>query len=148
MLIRLGYDIQLEITQPMAVVAVLNVHPSRVADLREPDEIQMSPEAAHEQYWDSLGNICTRIIAPQGTLRLWNTTLIEDSGQPDAVDWSAQQVAVEELPTETLQFLLASRYCEVDRLSNLAWQLFGNTAPGWPRVQTICNWVHQNITFG
>jgi transglutaminase-like putative cysteine protease len=148
MLIRLGYDIELEISQPMAVVAVLNVHPSRTADLREPDEVHLSPEAPREQYLDSFGNICTRIMAPQGPLRFWNSTLIEDSGETDAVDWNAPQLPVEQLPTDTLQFLLASRYCEVDRLSELAWQLFGGTAPGWPRAQAICDWVHQHVTFG
>src|ERR1019366_4585180 len=148
MLIRLGYDIELEIQQPMTVVALLNVHPSRAADLREPDEIRISPDAPRQQYLDSFGNVCTRIVAPHGPLRLWSSTLIEDSGLPDAVGWNAPQVAVEQLPTETLQFLLASRYCEVDRLSDVAWQLFSNTAPGWARVQAICDWVHQHITFG
>ncbi|HEY3827084.1 MAG TPA: transglutaminase family protein [Bryobacteraceae bacterium] len=147
MLIRLGYDISLEVTQPTTIVAVLNVHPSRVADLREADEIQLSPDLTRERYWDSFGNICTRMIAPQGNLRLRGSTLIEDSGEPDAIDWSAPQLAVGRLPTETLQFLLASRYCEVDRLSALAWQLFGTMPMGWPRVQAICDWVHQYITF-
>src|ERR1019366_4910932 len=71
-----------------------------------------------------------------------------DSGEPDPVDWNAPQIPVSLLPTETLQFLLASRYCEVDRLSDLAWQLFADTPPGWPRAQAICDWVHQHITFG
>jgi transglutaminase-like putative cysteine protease len=132
----------------MMVVAVLNVHPSRAAHLREPDQIQISPSSPSNQYLDVFGNVCTRIMAPQGPLRLSNSTLIEDSGLPDAVDWNAPQVPVEELPAETLQFLLASRYCEVDRLSDLAWQLFANTTPGWPRAQAICDWVHQHITFG
>jgi transglutaminase-like putative cysteine protease len=148
MLIRLGYDIELQISQPMTVVAVLNVHPSRTADLREPDEIEISPEAPTEKYLDSFGNICTRILAPQGPFRLSGSTLIEDSGEPDAVNWDAPQTPVDQLPTETLQFLLASRYCEVDRLSELAWQLFGNTTPGWPRAQAICDWVHEYVTFG
>jgi transglutaminase-like putative cysteine protease len=148
MLIRLGYDIELQISQPMLVVAVLNVHPSRAADLREPDEIQISPDSPRNPYLDVFGNVCTRIMAPQGPLRLSSSTLIEDSGLPDPVDWDAPQVPVGELPPETLQFLLASRYCEVDRLSDLAWQLFANTAPGWPRAQAICDWVHQHITFG
>jgi hypothetical protein len=82
MLIRLGYDIELGIANPMAVVAILNVHPSRTADLREPDEIHISPEAGREQYADSFGNICTRIIAPQGSLRLWSSTLIARLGPP------------------------------------------------------------------
>jgi transglutaminase-like putative cysteine protease len=148
MLIRLGYDIELQISQPMTVVAVLNVHPSRTADLREPDEIEISPEAPTEKYLDSFGNICTRILAPQGPFCLSGSTLIEDSGEPDAVNWDAPQTPVDQLPTETLQFLLASRYCEVDRLSELAWQLFGNTTPGWPRAQAICDWVHEYVTFG
>jgi transglutaminase-like putative cysteine protease len=148
MLIRLGYDIELEFPQPTTVVAVLNVHPSRAADLREPDEIQISPEAPREQYLDGFGNVCTRIIAPQGSLRLWNSPLIEDSGLPDDVDWSAPQVATGELPVEVMQFLLASRYCEVDRLCEMAWQLFAGTPPGWPRVHAICTWVHEHIAFG
>jgi len=148
MLIRLGYDIELEIAQAMAVVAVLKVHPSRIRDLREPEEIHTSPAVAQEQYLDSFGNICTRIIAPPGLLRLWSSTLIEDSGLPDPVDRNAPQLPVGELPTDALQFLLASRFCEVDRLSDLAWQWFGNTPPGWPRVQAICDSVQRHITFG
>ena len=148
MLIRLGYDIELEISQPMTVVAVLNVHPSRAADLREPDEIRISPETSRDQYTDVFGNVCTRIQASQGPLRLWNSTLIEDTGQPDDTDWDAPQLPVDRLPVETLQFLLASRYCEVDRLSEVAWQLFGNIAPGWGRAQAICDWVHQYVAFG
>ncbi len=148
MLIRLGYDIELEISVPMTVIAVLNVHPSRTKDLREPDEIQISPETTGEKYTDCFGNICTRIEAPQGPLRLSASTLIEDSGNPDPVDWNAPQLPVSRLPKETLQFLLASRYCEVDRLSDAAWQLFGNTQPGWARAQAICDWVHDYVTFG
>jgi transglutaminase-like putative cysteine protease len=148
MLIRLGYDIELEISVPMTVIAVLNVHPSRKKDLREPDEIQISPETASEEYADCFGNICTRIEAPQGPLRLRSSTLIEDSGNPDPVDWKAPQLPVGRLPKEALQFLLASRYCEVDRLSDVAWQLFGNTQPGWARAQAICDWAHDQVTFG
>jgi transglutaminase-like putative cysteine protease len=149
MLIRLGYDIELQVLQPTAVVAVLNVHPSRASDLREPDEIRVTPEAPQDQYLDTFGNICSRITAAQpGPLRLSNSTLIEDSGLPDAIDWDAPQLPVEQLPFETLQFLIPSRYCEVDRLSEAAWQLFSNTAPGWPRAQAICDWVHEYVRFG
>jgi transglutaminase-like putative cysteine protease len=148
MVIRLGYDIELELSRAMTVIAVLNVHPSRTADLIEPDELQISRGASRDEYMDSFGNRCTRILAPQGKLRLSNSTLIRDSGEPDPVNTRARQVPIEQLPTETLQFLLASRYCEVDRLSDLAWQLFGGVEPGWPVVQAICDWVHQNVTFG
>jgi transglutaminase-like putative cysteine protease len=148
MLIRLGYDIQLQMPQPVALIAVLNVHPSRTADLIEPDELHLSPEVPQQAYLDTFGNCCTRILAPGGPLRLWNSTLIRDTGNPDPVDLRAGQVPVESLPTDTLQFLLASRYCEVDRLSSLAWELFGSIPPGWARVQAICDWVHQHVTFG
>ena len=148
MLIRVGYDIELQLPGPTAVIAVLNIHPSRVPDLREPDFIEASPEVSHAQYSDSFGNICTRFLARPGPLRLTNSTLVEDSGEPDAVDWEAPAVPVEQLPRETLQFLLASRYCEVDRLSEIAWQLFGNIPAGWPRAQAVCDWVHDYVTFG
>jgi len=150
MLIRLGYDIELEISQQMAVVAVLNIHPSRNADLVEPDQIQISQQVPRDEYFDSFGNKCTRILAQPGPLRLWSSTLIEDYGEPDAVDWNAPQIAVDKLPHDTLRFLLASRYCEVDRLSTLAWQMFGNTpsgSSGWPTVQAICDWVQGHIAF-
>jgi transglutaminase-like putative cysteine protease len=147
MLIRLGYDIELEISQQMAVIAVLNVHPSRISDLVEPDEIQISQQVPKDEYLDSFGNKCVRILAQAGPLRFSNSTLIEDSGEPDPVDWNAPQVPVEELPHEALRFLLASRYCEVDRLSDLAWQLFGNAQRGWPAVQAICDWVNGHIKF-
>ncbi len=147
MLIRLGYDIELELSKPMMVVGLLSVHPSRTADLLEPDEVQITPNAPHDEYFDSFGNRCTRIFADQGKLRMFGSTLIQDSGEPDPVERTAEQIAPEKLPTETLQFLLASRYCEVDKLSDLAWSMFGNMAPGWGMVQAICDWVQSHITF-
>jgi transglutaminase-like putative cysteine protease len=146
--IRLGYRIELDICNPMAVVAVLNVHPSRVQDLLEPDVVQVFPEVPCEEFTDTFGNRCVRLVAPQGTLRLSNSTLIEDSGEPDAVPLGARQFPVEKLPVDVIPFLLPSRYCEVDELSGLAWQLFGNTPEGWPRVQAILDWVHSQVTFG
>jgi len=149
MLIRLGYDIELEISQSLTVVGVLNVHPSRQADLLEPDLVGVSPAIPVETYSDSFGNLCTRVLAPPGTLQFKNSTLIYDSGEPDPMDWNAEQIPVEKLPPETLLFLLASRYCEVDsQLGEMAWQLFGNVQRGWPTVQAICDWVHQQVTFG
>jgi transglutaminase-like putative cysteine protease len=148
MQIRLGYRIELDLSRPMAVVAVLNVHPSRVGDLLEPDEVQILPAVLTEAYQDSFGNLCVRFLAPQGTVQLSNSTLIEDSGDPDQIPCDAPQVPIERLPADAVQFLLASRYCEVDELSPLAWQLFGNTAEGWPRVQAILDWVHSQVTFG
>jgi transglutaminase-like putative cysteine protease len=98
-------------------------------------------------YFDSFGNRCVRFVAPQGHLRLSSSTLLQDSGEPDEVNWAACQSAVGDLPNEILRYLLNSRYCEVDRLSSVAFELFGQTSPGWARVQAICNWVHNKVTF-
>ena len=148
MFIRLGYDIEFAIPMPVAMVAMLSVHPSRAADLRAPDEIGIEPAVPLTNYMDVFGNRCTRFVAPQGTLRLSNTTLIEDSGTTDPVSPDAREHPVGELPNDTLIYLLNSRYCEVDRLLNVAAELFGQVPPGWGRVQAICDWVNAKVRFG
>ena len=147
MLIRLAYDIQFDIPAPVAMVALLNVHPSRISDLLESDELQIEPKIPVTHYIDGFGNRCARFVAPAGQLRLSSTTLIQDSGYPDILNLSAREIPVGDLPHETLSYLLNSRYCEVDRFSNIAYELFGNIAPGWSRVQTICNWVFNHVAF-
>jgi transglutaminase-like putative cysteine protease len=148
MLIQLGYDIRFQTPAPVAVIALLNVHPSRRNDLREPDILRIEPRLRVDDYTDSFGNSCARFLAPPGEFRLYNSFVIEDSGEPDPVKPDAQQATVDQLPQEVLRFLLASRYCETDLLSNTAFRMFGHTAPGWRRVQAICDWVHQHVTFG
>ncbi len=148
MLIRLGYDITFEVPLRVPVVAMLNVHASRSADLREPDRLRVEPCASIEAYMDSFGNQCCRFLAQPGAVRLWNSTLIEDSGRPDPQNPEAQEIPVDKLPLEALRYLLASRYCEVDLISSTAVELFGHLTPGWARVQAICNWVHDKIAFG
>jgi transglutaminase-like putative cysteine protease len=147
-LIRLGFDIQFDVPSPVAMIAMYHVHASRRADLREPDEPRITPSVPVSEYGDSFGNVCSRFVAPAGSLQLYHSTLIEDSGEPDAVNLDARQTAVEDLPPDVLRFLLASRYCEVDRLLDTAGFLFGNTPPGWARVQAVCDWVQANVTFG
>lgn len=147
MLIRLAYDIQFDIPFEIAMVALLHVHPSRTGDLLEPDEILTEPPVKIRSYHDSFGNRCARFVAPAGHLRLFCSTLIEDSGEVDEVNWDAQSAAVGDLPDEQLRYLLSSRYCEVDRLSTVAYDLFGATKPGWARVQAICDWVNSKVRF-
>lgn len=148
MLLRLGYDMQFELPEPATCVAQLRVHPSRAADLRTPDEVHCEPALPIENYTDSFGNLCVRFLAPAGLLRLSNSILLEDSGQPDPAAPQALARPIAELPVETMRFLLPSRYCEVDSLAGAALDLFGNTISGWDRVQAICNWVNQKVTFG
>ncbi len=148
MLIRLGYDLSFDVPAPVAMVAMLHVYPSRASDLIEPDILRLDPDVPVRQYTDAYGNSCSRFLAPPGKLRLWNSTIVKDSGYPDPICPEARQIPVEGLPEQTLQYLLNTRYCEVDRLSNIACELFGQTEPGWPRVRAICDWVNQKVTFG
>lgn len=147
MFIRLGYDIEFDIPAPVAMVSMLGVHPSRMADLRAPDELEIEPRVPLKLYLDGFGNRCTRFVAPQGRLRLYTDTLIEDPGTVDPCDLNAREHPVGELPDEALIYLLNSRYCEVDRLLNVATDLFGSILPGWGRVQAICDWVHSKVKF-
>ena len=147
MLIRIGYDIIFELAQDVPFVSLLRVHPSRQADLCSSDAIITSPEIPVEEYQDVFGNLCNRFQAQPGQLRLQTMAVIEDSGEPDAVSPDAPEIPLMELPPETLRFLMASRYCEVDLMSTIAFELFGNISPGWSRVQAICDWVNANVAF-
>jgi transglutaminase-like putative cysteine protease len=147
MLIRVGYDIEFYLPCEVTMLAALNVHPSRSLDLLEPDEVRTEPELLVSNYFDSFGNRCTRFVAPAGRLRLTGSTLVLDSGKPDAVKLSARECPVGDLPEDVLMYLLNSRYCEVDRFSSIAFDLFGDSQSGWQRVQAVCDWVHQKVRF-
>ena len=148
MLIKIGFDIEFDLAGPTPMVLLLFVHPSREPDLRKPQKLRMEPEVPITYYTDLFGNRCARILAPGGALRFSLETLIEDSGEPDPQSPLALQHKVENLPNDSLAFLMPSRYCEVDKLSDTAWKLFSSASPGWARVQAICDWVHDHITFG
>ena len=147
MQIRAGYEIEYECPQPTPKLLVLSIHPSRFPDLSTPHVIQFDPPIPSKNYEDGFGNICTRIVAPAGRLKIFADFQIGDTGLPDFVPLEAAQTPVEELPDDTIVYLLGSRYCETDRLSEIAWKLFQNTAPGWARVQAICDFVHGHIAF-
>ncbi|MBV9785476.1 MAG: transglutaminase family protein [Acidisphaera sp.] len=148
MQIRIGYELTYQCQQITPMILMLNVHPDRAGDLVTPDPIATDPPVPVTTYTDLFGNTCARLLAPAGTMRITGDALVRDSGQPDPVVPDALQHAVEDLPPDTLVFLLGSRYCETDRLSDVAWQLFGGTPPGWARVQAILDYVHNHITFG
>ncbi len=147
MKIRIGYEFLYEFPQPTPMILTTNVHYSRASDVIVPDHLKTEPSVPITSYRDSFGNWCTRIVAPAGPMRIFASGVVRDSGMPDVVDPSAIQHPVEDLPDETLIFLLGSRYCETDVLSQTAWDLFGNSAPGWPGVQAICDFVHNHIVF-
>jgi transglutaminase-like putative cysteine protease len=148
MQIHVGFEMVYECPQPTPMILNLNVHFTRVSDLVGRDDLVFDPPVPMTGYRDSFGNWCTRIVAPQGRLRISADAIVNDSGRPDLLVPQAQQLAVPDLPEETLLFLLGSRYCETDRLSEIAWSLFAHAPTGWARVQAICDHVHSHITFG
>jgi transglutaminase-like putative cysteine protease len=147
-IIRAGYDIAFHCRQETPMVLMLSVHPSRQCDLLSEHRIQLSNGIASRDYRDSFGNICSRLVAPPGLLEVRNEFLIGDSGLPDEVAPGARQLAIHELPDDTLLFLMGSRYCDTQKLSDLAWSLFGGIEDGWQKVQAICDYVHGHLEFG
>jgi transglutaminase-like putative cysteine protease len=147
MQIRVGYEIVYDCVNPTPMILMLNVHHSRAADILVPDHLTTDPVLPVQAYRDSYGNWCSRILAPAGRTRIASTALLFDHGHADPIAPAAKQHAVQDLPADTLEFLLGSRYCETDRLSETAWALFGNAPTGWGRVQAICDFVHNHIVF-
>jgi transglutaminase-like putative cysteine protease len=148
MKLRVGYELHYDFPQPTPAILMLNVHYSRVPALEVPDYIRIRPPVPISGYRDGFGNWCSRIVAPAGLVTISADTVIGDSGRADPIVPDAQQIPVEQLPEEALVFLLSSRFCESDRMLDLAWSHFGNGPTGWARVQAICDFVHQRITFG
>jgi transglutaminase-like putative cysteine protease len=148
MQLRVGFEMIYDCPQPTPMIFNTHVHYTRVSDLVSRDDLRFEPPVPTAAYRDSFGNWCSRIVAPQGRMRVCADALVNDSGAADPIVAQARQVSVPDLPEETLLFLLGSRYCETDLLSQTAWNLFGQTPMGWGRVQAICDYVHRHIAFG
>ena len=147
MLIRYGYEMTLTCVRPTALVCMLSVHDDHAKAMRVPERVFTTPIIPTTTYRDLYGNRCRRMVAPTGDLMLWGDATIEDSGTPDPTLDGAKEVPAADLPDECLVYLLGSRYCETDRLSQVAWDMFGAHAPGWSRVQAVCDFVHRHIKF-
>jgi transglutaminase-like putative cysteine protease len=148
MRIRAGYDIAFTMSQHTPMILMLTVHPSRAKGLLTEQKLLTAPKIPLREYRDVFGNVCTRVMAPPGVVTFKADFEIYDSGKPDEVVPHARQHPIEELPDDALVFLLGSRYCDTQSLSDFAWQAFGASKPGWARVQAICDFVHNHIKFG
>src|ERR1700735_3079472 len=147
MLIRYGYEIAINCPQPTAMVCLLSVSEDRKADIRVAEKVFTTPIIPTTTYLDTFGNRCRRLVAPAGDFAIWGDATIEDDGKIDPANFAAAEVPVADLPDSCLLYLMGSRYCETDKLSQTAWDRFGNTPPGWSRVQAVCDFVHQHIKF-
>lgn len=148
MLIRVGFDITLDCQQETPVILALYPHPSRAGDVIGSDAVRIVPPLHVAEFQDIFDNRCGRVVLPAGATWLHADFLVRDDGGPDEVVPEARQLGVADLPNGVIPFLAASRYCESDELTDTAWRLFGDTPPGWSRVQAICDWVHRNVEFG
>jgi transglutaminase-like putative cysteine protease len=148
MLINYGYEISLKVTRATPLICTLDIHPERRSDIRVEAPFRSTPAVQTKIYLDGFFNRCRRLLAPAGEITLWHDGTVYDDGAPDPVVPTAREIPVEFLPHDTVVFLLGSRYCETDRLSQIAWDYFGALPPGWARVQAICDFVHDHITFG
>lgn len=147
MQIKAGFTIAYDCPKPTPTLLTLKLHPTRRVDLLTPEVLTFSPSVDSWDYIDGFGNVCTRLTAPPGRLTISTQVEIHDTGQPDFVPYDAAQHDIRDLPDDTLVYLLGSRYCETDVLSDIAWQLFDKTQPGWPRVKAILDFVHGHIRF-
>jgi len=147
MLIRYGYEIEVICARPTPLICLMSVQVDRLQDLCMPETATATPFAPMSTYHDSYGNLCPRLVAPAGEIVLKADATIRDGGGYDPVFPDADESPVESLPNEILLYLLGSRYCETDKLSQAAWDLFGHLPPGWSRVQAICDFVHAHIAF-
>ena len=146
--IKVGFEISFAAAQPTPMVIMLSIHPSRHPDIAGRESIVAEPGVPISFYRDSFGNICGRLVAPRGGVTLRGNALVHDSGLPDPVSPAARQLPIDQLPDELLLYLMPSRYCETDKLTDIAWSLFGTTKPGWERVAAITAFVHKHVSFG
>lgn len=148
MKIRFGYDISYNAAAGVPMVVLLSAQPNSRQRLVQRDTMQIEPRVPASTYRDVFGNLCSRFICPGGLIRLRGDGVLRDSGLPEPAFFEAHEAPPGSLPDDTLMYLLASRYCETDLLMDEAWRLFGHLSPGWQRVQAICDFVHQHVTFG
>lgn len=148
MLINFGFRMRYDTAAATPMIALLRVHPSRAKDLVRSDALYLTPDVPKQDYIDSFGNYCTRLLAPAGGIELEANGVVRDDGSPDHVEPHARAVPLAELDTSVLQFLLQSRYCDSDEIAKVAWARFGHLTPGWQLVQSIVDYVHGEIEFG
>jgi len=150
--LRIGFDMHFDVPgpHPTAMVLMLYCHPDAAGRLDRTEQLVCDPGGVNvERFTDCFGNRCARLIMPPGVLKVSHDATFRCAYEPEPQpDVTTRQHHPGELPIDALPFLLGSRYCEIDRLSPIAWDLFGKLPPGGARVLAINEWVFRNIRFG
>jgi hypothetical protein len=145
--IRYGFDIALSLVQPTTILTLMDVHSEYRGGIVDETELQLSRAIPAATIVDRHDNVLRRLSADAGPLSLRLEGVFHTDGREDAVDRTADAAAVSELPPDALQYLLPSRYCETDLLSDFAWTNFGAIPGGWAKVHAICDFVHERLAF-
>lgn len=148
MLIRAGFEISMQVAPDTPLVLALSPHPDAPQPILGSGEVHAAPYHHVATHRDVFGNHLSRIVAQGGLMTLVSDFIVTHDGSPDRIVPDARQHPVGELPGEALQFLMPSRFCESDLLSDEAWSRFGHIQGGWARVQAVCDFVHNHIQFG
>lgn len=150
--IRYGYTLELACASDTEIVTVLDVHPEQRGDITQPDEPRAVALADAGRTIDlgrverdAHGNILRRILAPAGGIRMEASGVIFHSGFAETAPPGTPAVAAQALPEAAMPFLLASRCCPVDAMSEQAWSLFRHAPAGAERVLAICEYVRGKL---
>lgn len=147
MIVRSGYTIGFDCAGPMPMILMLNVRPELRSRLKTPEVMTTDRGVPIHEYRDSYGNSVMRLTAPPGPITMSAEFLMEVDDTPDPDIRGLRQHAVQDLPDDTLIFLLGSRYVETSKLTQMAWDRFGGTPEGGERVQAILDYAHERIAF-
>jgi len=145
MRLRASCELTLVTTGPQPLIAMLRPRSGQGQWIVE-EKYEFEPFAEATEYVDCFGNLCQRLTAPSGELRL-RTQCVVEVAQDIAVKPGAPPTSVSDLPDYALQFLLPSRYCPSDTLESLAQEVTGNAAPGYDQAEAIRAWIREHIEY-
>jgi transglutaminase-like putative cysteine protease len=145
--LRVGCSLVYDVTGSATLLVNVRPRPDRRhAVLAE--TLTLGDRLWSEEFEDSHGNRVLRVALRPGRNEIRHDALVATTSGPDNHDLAiAPAVPIGDLPPHLLRYTLPSRYCDSDKLTNFAWQKFGQVEHGWPRVQAISEWLHRNIEY-
>ncbi|MDB4977633.1 MAG: cysteine protease, partial [Myxococcaceae bacterium] len=145
MRLKAGCDLKIEIENDTPLIAMLRPR-SGERQWVASEEYKLEPFTPVLEYTDGFGNLCQRLVAPKGKFRMRVDTIVETSEHITTTP-GAPATPIAELPVETLQFLLQSRYCPSDQMEEKALEVAGHAKPGYDQVEAIRAWIHKHLEY-
>ncbi len=110
------------------------------------ERYDLDPWAPVDEFADGYGNLCQRLVVPQGQMQI-NVEVVMEVEDHIAVAHDAPKTPITELPADVLHYLLQSRYCPSDMMQDNALSIVGQAAPGYAQVEAIRAWIHDNLEY-